>query len=105
MAKTSLTNAEYEAHLKDLRDRLVAYLECAQGTTQTLLKDAQYVLELAGQYPDIFKHYEDVQGMVGEILARQKQGEFLVQLGGEGQSPGCLLGWLAGIFKRGNSVP
>jgi len=99
MAPSSLTPAEYEAHLKDLRDRLNLYLEKGEGNARQLLKDAEHVLELADEFAGIFKRYEVVEGLVAEILARRRQQEFLQPQ--QQQSPGCVLGWLLKRGKKG----
>ena len=93
MQKGSLTPQEYELHLKDLRDRLRTYLDTGVGDAKELTRDAEAVLELADNFPEVFQRYEDVQGLVGELLARQEQAKFLSQSPPR-QAPGCLLGWL-----------
>ena len=97
MPSISLTPAEYEAHLKDLSDRLKLYLEQGAGNAKQLLKDAEHVLELADRFPDVFRRYESVEGLVAEILARRRQQDFLQRQAPQDRR-GCALGWL---LKRG----
>jgi hypothetical protein len=56
------------------------------------------VLEAAGQFPEVCSRYEDVEGMVAELLARRQQRKFMATDAPK-ESPGCLLGWLLG--RRG----
>ena len=99
MKESQLTPQEYELHLKDLRERLTLFLDAGSGDPRQLMKDTEAVLEMADAFPEVFRRYEDVEGMVGELLARHKQSEFLSQQSGPREAPGCLLGWLFG--KRG----
>ena len=93
MAKTEITPEDYELYLRDLREKLKAYLERGAGSTKELRKQAELVLPLAEQFPDIFAKYADVEGMVAEVLARQQQEKFTAQPT-SAEAPGCLLGWL-----------
>ena len=94
MTAEGLTPEEFELHLKDLRERLRAYLTAGEGDARGLLRDAEFVLELAEGFPEVVERNEDVQGLVAEVLARRQQ-EKLFGQGDEGrQAPGCLLGWL-----------
>ncbi len=94
MARTSLTSREYELHLKDMCERLKAYLEGGGEDPKHLLKDAENVLELADSFPEVFERYRRVEGLVAAVLARQKQHELFVTPKGPPDSPGCLLFWL-----------
>ena len=94
MRNSSLTPQEYESHLEDLRHRLRAYLERGEGAPRQLLHDAESVLELADEFPEILKRNEDVQGLVAELLARWQQEKFLAHPCAPRETPGCLLGWL-----------
>ena len=99
--KASLTPEEYELHLKDLRERLKSQLETGGGDIDALLRDAEHVLELAEEFPEVFARYEVVNGLTAEVLARRQQRNFLGAQAPERESPGCLLGWLRGRRKRG----
>ncbi len=94
MSGTSLTSEEYELHLKDLADRLRTYFEGGGGDIGGLLKDAENVLELREEFPDVFQRHEQVEGLVAELLARGQQERFRSQGGAQREKPGCLLGWL-----------
>jgi hypothetical protein len=96
MAGTSLTPAEFELHLKDLRDRLRAYLERGEGNLKQLHKEAEAVLSLASEFPDVYERYQDVEGMVADMLARERQ-QAVFGTGAPPKAPGCALGWL---FRR-----
>ena len=91
---TSLTPEEYELHLKDLCGRLRTYLEGGGGDPGHLLKDAENVLELRDEFPDVFQRHEIVEGLVAELLARRQQDKFRSQGTTRRETPGCLLGWL-----------
>jgi hypothetical protein len=96
MAGSSLTPQEFELHLKDLRDKLRAYLERGEGSPARLRKEAEAVLALAQEFAEVYERYPDVEGMVADLLAREKQS----QVFGTGQAreaPGCALAWL---FRR-----
>lgn len=95
MTPAPLTPEEYEAHLKDLKERLELHFNSGEGKIADLLKDAERVLECAGDYPEVFARYQQVEGLVAEMLARRRQDQFLQQQGDVAKPPGCLLGWLA----------
>ena len=99
MCAQSLTPAEYEAHLRDLEERLRLYLDQGEGSAGELLKDAEHVLELADDYREVFERHPSVEGLVAELLARRRQEQFLPQQSSK-RSPGCALGWLFGRKKR-----
>jgi len=99
MCAQLLTPAEYEAHLKDLEERLRLYLEGGEGSADELLKDAKHVLELADDYRQVLERHPSVEGLVAELLARKRQEQFLPQQPPQ-RSPGCALGWLFGRKKR-----
>jgi hypothetical protein len=92
--KTSLTPEEYELHLRNLSERLKSQLETGGGDIDALLHDAEHVLELAEEFPEVFARYEGVGGLTAEVLARRRQRNFLGAQTPERESPGCLLGWL-----------
>jgi hypothetical protein len=96
MADSSLTPQEFELHLRDLRDKLKAYLERGEGSLGQLRKEAEAVLALTHEFPVVWARYPEVEGMVADLLAREKQR----QVFGTGQAreaPGCALAWL---FRR-----
>ncbi|MHC4787627.1 MAG: hypothetical protein ACYS8K_00245 [Planctomycetota bacterium] len=93
MNATQLTPEEFELHLKDLRDRLTAYLERGEGQLQGLHREAEAVLVLADQFPQIYQRYPEVEGMVADMLARERQQE-VFGTGAPEQKPGCALGWM-----------
>jgi len=92
----SLTPDEFELHVRDLRDRLREHTVSGSGDTKALLRDAEHVLELAADYPDVMERYPEVEGLVAEVLARRQQKRFLATGTEAKESPGCLLGWLFG---------
>lgn len=95
MAASSLTPQEYELHLKDLRDKLVAYLERGEGRLAGLHKEAEAVLTLADEFREVYERYPEVEGMVADMLARERQ-QRVVGTGEPAKSTGCMLGWLFG---------
>jgi len=93
MAPSSLTPQEFELHLRDLRDRLHAYLEGGEGSRREVQKLAEEVLSLRDQFPQVYERYPEVEGMVADMLARQRQ-EDIFGTGRPREAPGCMLGWL-----------
>jgi hypothetical protein len=94
MDGATLSPQDYESELKDLRQRLKLYLDSGVGEMKQLLKDAQRVLEMGGEYPEVLGRYRDVEGLVADLLARGQQQKFLSGQS-SGEAPGCLLGWLS----------
>ncbi len=96
MGGQGLTPQEFELHLKDLREKLRAHLERGEGSGSQIRRDAEQVLALAHEFPEVYARYPDVEGMVADLLAREQQ----KQIFGTGQpreAPGCALAWL---FRR-----
>jgi hypothetical protein len=93
MDGATLSPQDYESELKDLRQRLKLYLDSGVGDMKQLLKDAQRVLEMGAEYPEVLGRYRDVEGLVADLLARGQQQKFLSGQS-SGEAPGCLLGWL-----------
>jgi len=93
MGDSGLTPEEYEMDLRDLRDRLLAFLERGEGRLGQLKADAEKVLVLAQDFPDVYERYRDVEGMVAEMLARAEQRRYM-GTDSRKEAPGCLLGWL-----------
>lgn len=98
---TLLTPEEYELHLKQLRERLESHLDRGEGKRRELMDEAEKVLALQEQFPEVYAQYVDVEGLVADLLARKQQAKFISQPVSE-QSPGCLLGW---ILSRRRSHP
>ncbi len=90
-----LTPEEFELHLTDLRDKLRAHLERGEGRYSDLRAEAEKVLSLAGEHPEVCARYPEVEGLVADLLARGRQREFMAW-GAPAEAPGCLLGWLFG---------
>lgn len=98
MDGTSLTPQEFELHLNDLREKLVAFLERGEGKLGQLRKEAEQVLTLRDQFPEVYDRHSDVEGLVADMLARERQ----LQVTGDNvapEPPGCLLSWL---LRRGD---
>jgi len=100
MTDTQLTPDEYELHLSDLRERLCAFLERGEGNLSRLRRDAENVLALTDEFPDVWARYGDVEGLVAEMLARQEQLKYMAPAP-KSEAPGCLLGWLMRLRKGG----
>jgi hypothetical protein len=99
MTDSSLTPEEFELHVQDLRQRLQAFLERGEGSLPRLRKDAEEVYLLRSDYAEVFDRHPDLDGLVGEMLARREQRRFVAP-GARTESPGCLLGWL--VRRRGS---
>jgi len=91
-----ITRDEYELHLKDLSERLRAHLESGEGRGEELLREAEELLELGQEFPDVLEHHGELQGLVAELLARRQQEKFIATQQPQKEAPGCLLGWLLG---------
>jgi len=98
MADTQLTPDEYDLHLRDLRERLCAFLERGEGNLPRLRRDAENVLALTDEFPDVWGRYGDVEGLVAEMLARQEQLKYMASAP-KSEAPGCLVGWVMGSRK------
>ena len=99
MPPTSLTPQEFELHLKDLRARLTACLERGEGKPAELLGEAEQVLALRDDFPEVWERYADVEGLVAGMLARRRQ-QRVLGTPDRREAPGCLLGWLARRRER-----
>lgn len=93
MAETKLTPEEYEMAIRDLQQRLEAYLERGEGDRKQLRREAQDVLNLSNEFPGVYARNSRIEGMVADLLAREQQQKFIAQQE-EREAPGCLLGWL-----------
>ncbi|KPK65646.1 MAG: hypothetical protein AMK73_02320 [Planctomycetes bacterium SM23_32] len=93
MAADSLTPGDYELHLKDLREKLTAFIERGEGNPKALHREAEAVLALADQFAEIYGQYPEIEGMVADLLARERQLQ-VFGTGREQEAPGCMLGWL-----------
>ena len=99
MAGPSLTPQEFELHLEDLCARLTAYLERGEGKLERLLGEAEQVLPLRDEFPEVWARHQGVEGLVAEALARRRQQQVL-GTPDRREPPGCLLGWLLGRRNR-----
>ncbi len=99
MGTSGLTPEDIELHLKDLRERLTAFLERGEGKVTELRREAEQVFAVRDEFAEVFERHGDVEGLVADFLAREKQYQFM---GGpeKPENRGCLLGWL---FRRGDS--
>jgi len=93
VAPTSLTPEEFQLHLGDLRERLVAYLERGEGKPAEILGEAEQVLALRGDFPEVWERHADVEGLVADLLAHRRQ-QKVFGTPEQREAPGCLLGWL-----------
>jgi len=101
MSAVSLTPQEFELHLKDLRERLIAFIESGEGNAVELLREAEQLLALKDRFPQVYERHADVEGLVADVLARRRQ-QRVMGVGGERRrAPGCLLGWLLKGKLRG----
>jgi hypothetical protein len=94
MSGSPLTPEDYELHLKDLRRKLTDFVERGEGDVRALHKEAEAVLALADEFADVYERYPEVEGMVADLLARERQMDVFGAGGQEEEAPGCLLGWL-----------
>jgi hypothetical protein len=90
---TPLTPEEFELHLEDLCERIRAYLERGEGKYDRLRSQAEEVLSLSDEFPEVYERHTEVEGLIAAMLAREKQKEFMAW-NAPGEAPGCLLGWL-----------
>ena len=93
MADSGLTPQEYELHLRDLKERLVAYLERGEGDLEKLHRDAEELLSMMDEFREIYERFPELEGMLAEMLAREKQLQFMPKAPAA-DAPGCLLGLL-----------
>ncbi len=96
MSSSGLTPEDIELHLNDLRERLVAFLERGEGKASELRKAAEHVFALRDEFAEVFERHGDIEGLVADFLARQRQVEF-TGVQERRDAPGCLLAWL---FRR-----
>jgi len=96
---SALTPEEFELHLADLRERLLAHLGRGEGNRRSLLRDAEQVLALRDDFPEIYARHGDVEGMIADLLALRQQEKFSGS-GTTSEPSGCLLGWLFGRRSR-----
>ncbi|MBS3763927.1 MAG: hypothetical protein KGZ25_11570 [Planctomycetes bacterium] len=99
MAQTQLTPEEYELHLEELTARIKQHLESGSENTDKLIGEAEELLELGSSYREVFERHPDFPRLVGGLLARQKQENFMASKPEAENAPGCLLGWLLGRKK------
>lgn len=94
---TSLTPQEYEMELESLRDSITAYIERGEGEYKRIRRRAEELLLLRHEFPEVYARHEDIEGIIADLLAREKQKEFMSWYKEEEEAPGCLVGWL---FRR-----
>lgn len=97
MSDSHISPQEYELSLEALIDRIEAYLETGQGDSEQIVREASELLELKEIYPEAMRRHRELEGLLGELLAKREQERFTARQGKEREAPGCLLGWL---FKR-----
>jgi hypothetical protein len=82
-------------HLRYLSERLEDLVESGEGNAEKILDEAAELLELGqNHYPDILRGHPEIQGMLGDVLARRQQEKFMTGQQQESDARGCLLGWL-----------
>ncbi|MFP4175942.1 MAG: hypothetical protein ACOC2T_01345 [Planctomycetota bacterium] len=98
MDEPPVSRQEYSQYLDMLIDRMEQYLDSDEGSREQLMREARELLELKDVYPDVYDNHRKIEGLVGDMMARKHQERFIEQGGKEqeGQSPGCLIGWLMG---------
>jgi hypothetical protein len=95
----SLTPEDYELALRDLQERLEAFLQRGEGSRKALRREAEDVLSLAEQFPDVYARHPQIEGLVAELLARQQQEKYMA-FNAPREAPGCMFGWLLRGRKR-----
>lgn len=98
MDEPPISRQEYAQSLDMLTERLKEYLDSHEGSRKQLMREARELLELKEAYPEVYSNYREIEGLVGDMMARKHQERFLKQREKkeEAQSPGCLIGWLLG---------
>lgn len=96
MAGQPISPREYEMSIEALIDRIEIYLDTGEGDSQQIIREAEELLELKDVYPEAINRHPELQGLLGELLARKQQERFRANRkeGEEREAPGCLLGWL-----------
>ncbi len=93
---SSLTPNEYELELQSLRESVTAYVERGEGDYKRIRGRAEELLLLRKEFPEVYSRHGDIEGVIADMLAREKQRQYMAWYKQE-ESPGCLLGWL---FRR-----
>lgn len=96
MSDSHISPQEYEMSIQALIERIKTYLDTGQGDTEQILREAEELLEMRNIYPEAMHRHRELQGLLGDLLARREQERFSSPQGGEREAPGCLLGWLFG---------
>ena len=99
MADAGLTPQDYELHLRDLKERLVAYLERGEGDLKKLHRDAEELLSMVDEFAEVYARFPELEGMLAEMLAKEKQLQFMPEAPAA-DAPGCLLGLLLQQRKK-----
>jgi hypothetical protein len=89
----TLTPEDYDLALRDLANRLEAYLQRGEGSRKELRRQAEDVLSLSAQFPEVYARHPEVEGLVAELLARQQQEKYMA-FNAPREAPGCMFGWL-----------
>jgi len=89
----ALTPEDYELALRDLKGKLEAFIERGEGSRKALRREAEDVLSLSEQFPEVYARHPEIEGLVAELLARERQEKYMA-FGAQREAPGCLLGWL-----------
>ncbi len=93
MPDAALTPEDYERELEELERRLQDYVERGEGERKQLRRDAQSVLALRGEFPNIYARHTAIEGLIADLLAREQQEKF-VATEAPREAPGCMFGWL-----------
>ena len=96
---SALTPEDYELALRDLEGRLDAFLQSGEGSRKELRRQAEDVLSLAEQFPEVYARHPQVEGLVAELLARQQQEKYMA-FNAPREAPGCMFGWLLGRRRK-----
>ena len=88
-----LTPQDYELALRDLKGKLEAYHQRGEGSRKALRREAEDVLSLSEQFPEVYARHPEIEGLVAELLAREQQAKYMAS-DAPREAPGCLLGWL-----------
>jgi hypothetical protein len=96
MSDSHISPQEYELSLKALINRIKTYLESGEGDTDQIIREAQELLEMKDVYPEALRRHRELEGLLGELLARREQERFRGSSKDEREAPGCMLGWLFG---------
>ena len=80
--------------LQALIDRIKTYLDTGEGDTNQIIREAEELLEMKDIYPEALRRHREIEGLLGELLARREQERYMSSQKEKREAPGCLLGWL-----------